>query len=233
MRDYIKFPCGDDLNHVVDKFKTKWRVPQFLGAVDGCHIPICASSKQHTDYYNRKGWNSIIIQGLVDANYQFIDICIGWPGSIHDARVFAHSKNYSRKLNSKQLHNYFWSECANAYDRGFCISYADMAIMKPFAHNSELTAHQRNYNICRARIVVENAFGRLKAHWHRVLKRNDMHTDNIPHVIAATCVLHNICEVHHEHFNDAWLHNSEGEYDQPSTLAARDTSAGTPHTIRN
>ena len=108
-------------------------------------------------------------------------------------------------------------------------------LMKPFAYNSELSAHQRNYNyrICRARIVVENAFGRLKARWRRILKRNDMHTDNIPHVIAATCVLHNICEVHHEHFNDAWLHNSEGEYDQPSTLAARDTSAGTPHTIRN
>ena len=33
-------------------------------------------------------------------------------------------------------------------------------LMKPFAHNSELTSHQQNYNyrICRARIVVENAF---------------------------------------------------------------------------
>ena len=81
--------------------------------------------------------------------------------------------------------------------------------------------------------MVENAFGRLKARWRRVLKRNDMNTDNIPHVIAATCVLHNICEVHHEHFNDAWLHVSEGEYDQPPTATTRDTSAGSPHIIRN
>ena len=87
--------------------------------------------------------------------------------------------------------------------------------MKPFAHNSDSTACQRNYNyrICRARIVVENVFGRLKARWCRVLKRNDMHTDNISHMIAATCVLHNICEVHHEHFNDAWLQHSDSEYD--------------------
>jgi len=108
-------------------------------------------------------------------------------------------------------------------------------LMKPFVHNSGLTGSQRNFNyrICRARIVVENAFGHLKARWRRVLKRNDMHTDNIPHVIAAVCVLHNICEVHHEHFNDAWLQNSDGEYDQTSTVATRDTSVGSPHIIRN
>ena len=47
-------------------------------------------------------------------------------------------------------------------------------------------------------------------------------------------VLHNICEVHHEHFNDAWIQNSEGEYDQPATVTTRDSSAaGSPHTIRN
>jgi len=35
----------------------------------------------------------------------------------------------------------------------------------PFVHNSDLTAHQQNYNyrICGARIVIENAFGWLKA----------------------------------------------------------------------
>ena len=108
-------------------------------------------------------------------------------------------------------------------------------LMKPFAYNSGLTEAQRayNYRISRARIVVENAFGCLKARWRRVLKRNDMHTNNIPHVIAAVCVLHNICEVHHEHFNDSWLQNSDGEYDQPLPVATRDTSVGSAHTIRN
>ena len=62
---------------------------------------------------------------------------------------------------------------------------------------------------------------------------NDMHTDNIPHMIAAVCVLHNICEVHHDHFNDAWIQNSEGEYDQPATMTTTDSSDGSPHTIRN
>ena len=59
---------GDDLDHMMDKFKTKWKVPQCFGAVDGCHIPTCAPSKQHTDYHNWKGWYSKIIRELVDAH---------------------------------------------------------------------------------------------------------------------------------------------------------------------
>ena len=238
MKEYIKFPSGDDLDHVVDEFKTKWGVPQCFGAVDGCHIPICAPSEQHTDYYNRKGWYSMIVQGLVDANYRFLDVCIGWPGSVHDARVFAHSNLYKKSTHGHLIPNKLVTisgVCVPLYMIGDSTYPMQSWLMKPFAHNSNLSACQRNYNyrICRARIVVENAFGRLKARWRRVLKRNDMHTDNIPHVIAATCVLHNICEVHHEHFNDAWLQNTEGEHDQPATVRTRDTSIGSSHAIRN
>ena len=50
MKEFIKFISGDDLDHVVDEFKTKWGVPQCPGAVDGCRISICVSSEQHTDY---------------------------------------------------------------------------------------------------------------------------------------------------------------------------------------
>ena len=32
----------------------------------------------------------MILQGLVDTNYCFSEVCIGWPESVHDARVFAH-----------------------------------------------------------------------------------------------------------------------------------------------
>ena len=65
------------------------------------------------------------------------------------------------------------------------------------------------------------------------MKRNDMNISNIPHVIAAACVLHNICEVHHEHFNDAWIQTVESEYDQPETAISRDTPTGPPQNVRN
>ena len=61
MKEYIKFPSGDALDRVVHEFKSKWGVPQCFGAVDGCYVPICAPSEQHTDYYNRNNTLTITI----------------------------------------------------------------------------------------------------------------------------------------------------------------------------
>ena len=61
----------------------------------GLIIPIAAPINNHTDYYNRKGDYSMVLQGLVGANYRFLNVCIVWPGSVHDARVFIHSLHLS------------------------------------------------------------------------------------------------------------------------------------------
>ena len=84
-KQYISFPQGERLRGIVDGLKMKWGVPQCIGAIDGTHVPIAAPEENHTDYYNRKGWYSMILQGLVDHNYCFLDINVGWPGSVHDA----------------------------------------------------------------------------------------------------------------------------------------------------
>ena len=76
LKDYIKFPYTDRLDRVVDQCKAKWGVPQCFGGVDGCHVPISAPSHLHTDFYNHQGWYSMLIQGLVDANYQFLKMCV-------------------------------------------------------------------------------------------------------------------------------------------------------------
>ena len=93
---YICVPSGQGLKRIVNGFQSKWGFPQCVGAIDGTHIPIISPKEDPLDYYNRKGYHSVILQALVDHEYKFLDIYVGWPGSVHDARVLANSALYSR-----------------------------------------------------------------------------------------------------------------------------------------
>ena len=95
LRKYIRFPHGEGLSDVVEGFKNKWGMIQCAGSIDGCHIPVMPPALNHTDFYNRKGWYSMLVQAVVDHNYQFIDVCVGWPGN---ARVLVNSSVYIKSI---------------------------------------------------------------------------------------------------------------------------------------
>ena len=65
MPKYIKWPEGDEIQDIVDFFEHKWGYPQCGGAIDGSHILIIAPQQFHIDFFNRRGWHSIILQGVV------------------------------------------------------------------------------------------------------------------------------------------------------------------------
>ena len=90
---------------MVHGFEDVWGFPQCAGAIDGSHIPIQAPSECAKDYYNRKGFHSILVQGLVDHRYCFLDINVGWPGSVHDARVLANSELFEKGQMELCSHN--------------------------------------------------------------------------------------------------------------------------------
>ena len=140
-------------------------MPQCVGAIDGCHIPIASPAMNRTDYYNRKRWYSMILQRVVDHTYRFN---VGWPGSVHDARVFSQSSIYKKitqhtllpdrtiTINGVSIPLYLIGDSAYPLQTW---------LMKPFTPGTVLTAQQKTFNY-RARIVVENLYGRLKGHEH-------------------------------------------------------------------
>ena len=79
---YIKWPVGDALVEVVQGFERKWGFPQCGGAIDGTHIPIISPEYCPADYFNHKGWHSVIMQGVVDHLGHFTDVYCGWPGRV-------------------------------------------------------------------------------------------------------------------------------------------------------
>ena len=162
LKCYIKFPFGDALEEVVEGFRSHWGFPNCAGAIDGSHIPMAAPVDYHSDYYNCKGWYSMIVQAVADHKYRFLDVYTGWPGSVHDVRVFANSPLYMKGIDGKLFPNI----TRKVDDKDMSIVLlGDSAytllpwLMKPFPHTT-LSEEQQRYNYClsRDRIVIENAF---------------------------------------------------------------------------
>ena len=230
LQKYVRFPSQNCLKDVVDGFQHKWGFPQCAGVVDGTHIPIVSPQAYPADYFNRKGWHSIIMQGTVNHLGVFVDVYIGWPGRVHDARVFANSTLYQRGQEKSLLPH--WTEHIGGEDVPLVI-LGDPAypllpwLMKSFPDNGRLSRQQKlfNYRLSRARVVVEHAYGRLKGRWRCLLKRLDVSVEDVPSVIATCCVLHNICEMHGDTFDESLL---EGVETDDGTSAA---DSGPPHSV--
>ena len=82
MPQFIRIPEGAEIQNVVNGFEHRWGFPQTVGAINGSHIPILKPHESASDYYNRKGYYSVLMQAVVDYRGVFIDVNIGWPGKV-------------------------------------------------------------------------------------------------------------------------------------------------------
>ena len=138
------------------------------------------------------------LQGIVDANLKFIHATVGYPGSIHDARVLRLSGLYYLAENEKILcgptRNINGTEIGPllAGDSSYPLT---TWLVKPHPDRSRLTSERRKFNtkLSTLRCVIERAFGMLKARWRIVLKKAEQKTNTLKKTVFAACVLHNIC----------------------------------------
>ncbi|CAG8583868.1 12125_t:CDS:1, partial [Dentiscutata heterogama] len=157
--EYIVWPSGNYKEEVNAKFEQIQGFPMVIGAIDGSHIPLFeAPSKENKDVYmSRKQKYGIHLQGIVDYQGLFISYEIGWPASVHDAKVFSNSEIFKNYKNYFKEENYLLADSA----------YPLLPwIMTPFKDPQGLQAQQQKiYNTAhsKTRVVIEQAFGRLKA----------------------------------------------------------------------
>lgn len=73
---------------MADAFMDRWQFPNCCGAIDGKHIRIKAPNKSGSDFFNYKGYSSLILMAVVDHDYKFLFVDVGAHGRCSDAGVW-------------------------------------------------------------------------------------------------------------------------------------------------
>jgi hypothetical protein len=178
-----------------EMFRTKWNFPNALGAVDGKHVRINAPPQAGSQFYNYKGYHSIVLMAVAGPNYEFSAVDIGASGSQSDGGVFAKS-GIGKALDNKTLG--FPKPKIVGKEMLPHVLLADDAfplkdnIMKPYPGKFlEVSQRIYNYRLSRARMVVENSFGLLAARWRIFGTAILADMDLVKSIVETSCILHN------------------------------------------
>ncbi|XP_030551918.2 protein ALP1-like [Rhodamnia argentea] len=197
MPKFLQWPDERRLAEIKDEFEAASGIPRVCGAMYTTHVPIIAPKISVASYLNRrhternqKTTYSITVQGVVDPRGVFTDVCIGWPGSMPDDQVLEKSALFQRA--GKGLLKDVW-----------IVGNAGHPLMDwvlaPYTHqNITWTQHAFNQKLAEVQGVAREAFARLKGRWACLQKRTEVKLQDLPVVLGACCVLHNICEARNE-----------------------------------
>ncbi|CAB5124125.1 unnamed protein product [Rhizophagus irregularis] len=227
LAEKIVFPNTEsEINEITNGFKGTGRIPNVIGAIDGSHIPIKAPHLFPVDYFNRKGFYSIVLQAVVDHKKSFLDICVGWPGSTHDSRILINSNLYNKFNNLVTTFNN-----KNILGDG---RYPNLSwLIVPYKDIGRGLIQKQTYfnrKHSQIRIKVEQAFGLLKGRWRCLLHSLEVSFEIIPHIITTCCILHNICEERRDFLPpEEQYHNTETDVNSETNV--NETSEG--NAIRN
>lgn len=109
---------------------------------------------------------------------------MGFPGSVHDSRVF-HASPLSRTLPEKCQGNYILGDSGYPCLRNLLTPYKDFG---------NLSRRQQNYNIklAKTRYIIEHCFGILKQKFRQLYHLKLRGDHDIANFLRACCVLHNL-----------------------------------------
>lgn len=174
-----------------------WNFPHCLGAIDGKHVRIIPPAHSGSYFYNYKGFHSVVLMAIANANYEIMYCNIGTNGRISDGGVLKNTKFYEKlvsgSLNIPKPAKIEPSERTLPYvfvgDDAFSLG---PNLLKPFPHTNvgkEKTIF--NYRLSRARRIIENVFGILAARFRIFHTDIQVRVETIEKIVMACCVVHN------------------------------------------
>lgn len=136
----------------------------------------------------------------MDAHYNFIYIDCGGNGRISDGGIYKNSSLYEALSNVNNPLNIPNPEPLPGRQQSipYCIIGDDAfalshTLMKPYPRSTNLSVKQQvfNYRLCRARRVVENAFGILSTRFRIFTRPMNTNLKTTESIVMCCCALHN------------------------------------------
>ena len=192
--------------------------PNAVGCIDGTHIPILAPKHLATDYYNYKGWHSMLSLAICDSNCRVYWIKSGLPGRCNDSGAFNETRLCQEfKDLIPQQRRLICGEAIPYFLLGDSAFKLTSWMMKPFqtTSNADQVLFNRKHTL--ARRSIERTFGMVKSRFRRLLYCLHVRIDRVANVVDSAFTLHNICLA----FSDS----VPAESSSSSTSAIRSDSA--------
>ncbi|KAL4097421.1 hypothetical protein QTP88_022204 [Uroleucon formosanum] len=117
-----KFPTSkEEWKEIAQLFEERWNFPHCIGALDGKHINIVPPAGSGSEYFNYKGHHSMVLLGLVNANYQFMLVDFGTNGRISDGDILKPLRQSLLDSREKKIFNYRLSRARRIVENAFGI----------------------------------------------------------------------------------------------------------------
>lgn len=190
----IAFPSAAELPSLARTFSKRAGLTQCVGAMDGCVVKCTlwgSGGPQGLDTYycSRKACYGILLHAIVDGHMRFRFVQYGYGASNGDSRVLQSSGLWKAQSSSDPwVPPPYYLVADSAYPM-------QQWLVRPLTEREAQSNKDYTYNnyVSRTRIVVEQAFGKLKKQWTAIAEpHSNVGPAKVSSLLGAALVLHNL-----------------------------------------
>lgn len=196
---YLPEPTTNIWEKSAEEFYNIWQFPNCIGSIDGKHVTIKCPGKTGSNFFCYLKKFSIVLIAIVGPDYKFLCIDVGGFGKNSDGGIFEESNMGKRfaagTMNVPRDKNLPGTNQPVPHvligDEAFALK---TTLMRPFPYRQSRQDVKKNIfntRLCKARRVVENAFGILAQKWRIYHRPIETSVETTIGIVKATCVLHN------------------------------------------
>lgn len=196
---YLPEPTTEIWKTSEEGFKNLWQFPNCIGSIDGKHVTIKCPDKTGSNYWCYLNKFSIVLLAIVGPDYKFLSVDIGGFGKNSDGGIFEAS-NMGKRFETQMMNVPEPKNLPGQNEPSPHVIIGDEAfalkpyLLRPFPYRqsrSDISKEKYNFRLCRARRVVENAFGILSQKWRLFYRPMETKVDTSILVVQTACILHN------------------------------------------